>query len=246
MAPTPPTYEVDGDIFPDRANFIYGTNAKFDPARVNFQQLYFDAEYAPISRLSVFAELPLRWIQPQGSSLSTGGGLPSHAGLSDLRLGFKLAVLASPNRYLTFQFRTYLPTGNISQGLGTGHTNLEPALLYYQKVSQRLAIESQIGDWHPLGMPKPNGFSGDVFFYGVGPSYELYRGERVRVAPVVELVGWHVASSPQGPAASILNLKVGARALLGRHSSVYAGYGRAVTNQFWYRDIARFEYRYSF
>ena len=66
-------------------------------------------------------------------------------------------------------------------------------------------------------------FSGKVFFYGIGPSYELYNSGRVRFAPVVELVGWHVLDGFQsevggpllGASASagginIVNLKLGA------------------------------------
>ena len=37
------------------------------------------------------------------------------------------------------------------KGLGTNHWSVEPALLYYQQVGERLSIESQIGDWHPTG-----------------------------------------------------------------------------------------------
>jgi hypothetical protein len=40
-------------------------------------------------------------------------------------------------------------------------------------------------------------------------------------------------------------LKIGARAIFGQ-GSVYAGYGHALTDQDWYDNIFRFEYRYSF
>jgi hypothetical protein len=48
-------------------------------------------------------------------------------GLSDVQFGFKAALLADPDRYLTIQFRTYVPTGNPGTGLGTGHPSLEPS-----------------------------------------------------------------------------------------------------------------------
>jgi len=44
---------------------------------------------------------------------------------------------------------------------------------------------------------------------------------------------------------NIVNLKIGARIGVDR-SSFYAGYGHALTDDAWYTDIVRFEYRYSF
>jgi len=216
----------------DRAEFFYprynGLNNGPGPTSViadlNFQQLYLYAEYAPSKRFSIFTEVPGRWIQPQqtvnntSSPLGTIGPFPnvSEAGLSDLAAGFKLAAIASSNQYLTFQFQAYFPSGNASLGLGTNHYSVEPALLYYRRLSERFALETQVGDSHPIGgsfcperciadglppgapphpPPVSGGFAGDVFFYGVGPSYALYRGKHVRIAPVVELVGWRILAA---------------------------------------------------
>lgn len=268
-----------GDDTPDRAEFFYAkcgcyrglpSNAlAHDPnapgpgpgivTNLNFQQLYFNIEYALTKRFSVFAEPLVRGIQPQTFAPGTGS-FPSHSGIGDLRAGFKLAMLASPDRYLTFQFRTYFPTGDASQGLGTNHYSLEPALLYYQRFSNRLSLESQVGDWIPTGgsagvasssNPHPGRFSGNVFFYGVGPSYELYRSERVRFTPVVELVGWSVrggfqtTTPAQAGGTNIVNIKIGARTGFGAHSSVYVGYGHTLTSADWYNSILRVEYRYT-
>jgi Putative MetA-pathway of phenol degradation len=274
------------DNAPDRADFFYaqyaglnGPGPKSVVADLNFQQLYLRAEYAQSQRLSFFTELPVRWIQPQliVADVSPTDTLTNEAGLSDVAAGFKLAALASPHQYLTFQFQAYFPSGNASSGLGTGHYSVEPALLYYQSLSDRVALEAQVGDSHPIGGsscrnpcessntsgPNSQGFAGDVFFYGVGPSYILYRGEHVQIAPVIEMVGWRVlggletnclpslldCSNQEGVSAdgtNILNLKVGARAMVGAHSSFYIGYGHQLTHAIWYKEIVRAEYRYSF
>jgi hypothetical protein len=270
-----------GDDTPDRAEFFYAksgfygfllpTNPAFDPSapgpgpgtvtNLNFQQLYVNIEYALNQRFSVFAEPSLRSIQV----LSGSSNFPTQAGFGDVRAGFKLAMLASPDRYLTLQFRTYFPTGNASQGLGTNHYSVEPALLYYQRFSKRLSLESEAGDWIPTGGsagvaslsdPHPGRFSGNVFFYGVGPSYELYSSDHVRFTPVVELVGWHLLSgfeTTPNPAeaigikaggTNIFNLKIGARTAFSPRSSVYVGYGHALTSADWYNSILTVEYRY--
>jgi hypothetical protein len=287
--------------FPDRAEFFYarysGLNNGHDnslnngpgPQSVvvdlNFQQLYLRAEYAPIERFSFFAEVPVRWIQPQhtvanATSPCTNCANINSAGLSDIVAGFKLAAIASSNQYLTFQFQAHFPSGNASTGLGTNHYSVEPDLLYYRRLSDRVALEAQAGDSHPIGgsfCPQPcvadlpgappfaaGGFAGDVFFYGVGPSYVLYQGEHVRIAPVIELVGWRVlgglqticvpsvldcANQQQGASAdgtNIVNLKVGARTSIGSHNSFYVGFGHVVTHSLWYQEVVRAEYRYSF
>jgi len=289
----------------DRAEFFYprynglnngGLNNGPGPTSVltdlNFQQLYLYAEYAPSKRFSIFTEVPVRWIQPQQTVANVSGQAPpipnvSEAGLSDLAAGFKFAAIASSNQYLTFQFQAYFPSGNASLGLGTNHYSVEPALLYYRRLSERFALEAQVGDSHPIGgsfCPQPciadplppgapppvsGGFAGDVFFYGVGPSYALYRGKHVRIAPVVELVGWRILGgldticvsgkmpdgtvnpcfTQEGASAdgiNTVNLKVGARTSIGRHNALYIGFGHTVTHLHWYQEIVRAEHRYSF
>jgi hypothetical protein len=229
---------------------------------LNFQQAYVQGEYAATNRFSVFAELPTRWILPQ-SFAGGGPGFGNQAGIGDLRAGVKLALLDASDRVLTAQVRAYLPTGDAASGLGTNHSSVEPAILYYQQVSDRVAVESQVNVWVPIGgsvgVPTAQGgnFSGSVFSYGVGPSFEVYRSGSVRFAPVVELVGWYVLGGlqTQPPGSSdpadasgtnIVNLKIGARTSWDRRGSIYAGYGRALTTAHWYEDIVRIEYRYAF
>ena len=269
------------DNAPDRAEFFYpqcGCNPGGPGPRpgaannINFQQLYFQVEYAPIRRFSFFTEVPIRWIQPQSFIPGTGDvaqgmhtGLPpfsNQSGISDVRAGFKLAVTASSDHSLTLQFKAYFPSGDGSRGLGTAHYTVEPSLLYYQRLSDRWAVESQIGGWLPINGSSLSGvgnYAGDIFFYGFGPSYQLVNRENIKFAPVVELFGWRVlggletVETPAGAPAvadasgtNIVNLKIGARTSFGRRNSVYVGFGQAVTHSVWYEHIVRLEYRYSF
>jgi hypothetical protein len=275
------------DEFPDRAEFFYGkcgcyrpgdpnapgpppgSGTAVIPRSLNFQQLYILGEYAPIRRFSVFAEIPVRWIQAQGLRVGPPNSFPNEGGLSDVMAGFKLAAIASESTYLTFQFRGYFPSGDASKGLGTNHYSVEPELLLYHRFSSPLTLEGQVGDWHPIGgsagVPQmgstatSEGFAGDIFIYGIGASYKLYSRNRVAIAPVLELVGWDVLSGfetlPEGPVneiaeevsgTSIVNMKFGVRTNIGPHNSFYIGYGHALTHATWYQQIVRAEYRYSF
>jgi hypothetical protein len=267
---------------PDRAEFFYAKCGCFNTDKdasapgpgpgiatdIRFQQLYLQTEYAPGGRFSVFAELPFRWLQPQSFSgpakftengAANGPSLENPSGLGDLRAGVKVALTESSDRALTLQVRAYFPTGKEEHGLGTGHSSIEPSLLYYRKLSERTTIEAQVGDWHPTGgsagIPTSGSkkFSGDVIFYGAGVSHEVYASARMRIAPVAELFGWHVVSGfqtgqadPDAGGIDIVNLKAGARLILDEHNSFYGGIGRALTGAVWYRDIARIEYRYSY
>ena len=275
------------DQFPDRAEFLYSKcgcyrglagSSALDPNApgpgpapsvpfaVNYQQLYLNGEYAPHRRFSAFVEVPIRWLQPQGNLITPGtAAFPNSSGISDVMAGVKFAAVATENTYVTFQFKSYFPSGDASQGLGTNHYSVEPSFLFYQNLSPRFTLEGQLGDWHPIGgsagvpTATSEGFSGDVFFYGVGPSYKLYNGPRFKIAPVVELFGWHVLSGFQsqigGLAAgvasevsgmNIVNIKTGIRVGIGTHSSVYVGFGQALTHDDWYKHLVRLEYRFTF
>jgi hypothetical protein len=266
---------------PDRAEFFYAKCGCYrdgpapDPdapgprpgaaSDLDFQQVYVWAEYAVNDRFSAFGHVPVRWIQPQSfvPGSADGPGFPDQSGFGDLRTGVKFGLIVSDTQSVTAQTQVYFPTGDASKGLGVDHASIEPALLYYQNVSDVVALESQVGVWVPFGGSSPvpgatdGDFSGTVLFYGIGPSFEVYRGDRLRLAPVIELVGWRVTSGfqtlPGGtpvrtlPAdgTNLVNLKFGARVSIDR-GSFYIGYGHGLTDDTWYDDIIRFEYRHAF
>jgi hypothetical protein len=229
--------------------------------RINYQEVATYLEYAPTQNFSGFIELPARFIQ------NTFG--PGASGWSDLNLGFKYALVAEPNAYYTFQFRTYCPTGAPNEGLGTGHVSLEPALLVFQRLTDRLYFDGEFRDWIPVGATN---FAGNVLRYGVGLTYNFVLTDRFRVAPVNEIVGWTIlngkelidtatippGATPNVAGQTIVNEKIGIRIGIGNYNqagggsalndrhSVYVGYGRCITGDAWYRDVFRLEYNFWF
>ena len=269
-----------GNTTPDRAEFFYGkcgcysglpaNHPGFDPNApgprpaaaddLKFQQLYLEGEYQVAPQLSVLGQVPLRWLQPQSFIAGTGAPFSNQSGLGDIRVGAKLAFVDTARATASAKVQVYFPSGDASKGLGTDHASWEPALLLWNELTPRVNLESQLGVWLPVGgsAPVPTAadghFAGRVVYYGIGPSFTVYDQGRTRIAPVVELVGWHVVSGNLTPAdltnfdasgTNIVNLKIGARFMVDR-GSFYAGYGRALTDATWYTDIVRFEYRYSF
>jgi hypothetical protein len=265
---------ADHDDTPDRAELFYAKcgcyrlapDGAYDPTApgpgfsvpkyVNFQQLYIYGEYAPSHKISLFGQLPFRWLQAQ-SAPGVAQAFPDGGGIGDIAVGAKFAPIASPTRFLTFQLRSAVPSGDARKGLGTNHATIEPMVLFYQNLSDRIAIEAQFGDVHPLSSSKgvptagSHGFAGDVITYGVGSSYRILDQEKFWMSGVLEMVGWNVQggmatgrTSTDG--VNIVNLKVGPRFSFGPHHSLYAGYGIALTSQTWYREIFRTEYRDAF
>jgi hypothetical protein len=263
----------------DRAEFFYGKCGCyaglpadldiFDPdapgpgpgilSNGNFQQLYLLGEYGFMeNRASLFAELPFRWLKPQEFIPGTGG-FDDASGLSDVRVGAKLNLMSTDNGQATALLQFGLPSGDSEKGLGTNHGSIEPALLIGQRVGDRAGVEAQFGGIFPVGgsagLPTANEkkFAGRVLYYGLGTSYDVFSSDTVRVAPVVELVGWRVMSgfmtvcegAPCFAEAdgNIVNLKIGARVVMQGLSSIYVGYGKGLTDRHWYDEIFRLEFR---
>jgi hypothetical protein len=260
---------------PDRAEFFYAkcgcfrflpiTNPAYDPnapgpgsggqieGDLAFQEFRFDAEYALAHRFSILAEVPARTIEPRA--------VPRTAGLGDIEIGAKGGIIANDTTALTGQMRVYFPSGDARKGLGTNHTTIEPSLLYHSRLGDSgFSIAGETAIWIPIrgsaGVPTASGekFSGNVFRYGVGGSYAFVDTSRIRVTPVVELIGWRVfngfqttpAGSFKANGTDIVNVKVGARVDSGGPSSFYLGVGHALTDAVWYQDIVRAEYRFAF
>jgi hypothetical protein len=270
-----------GNEVPDRAEFFYAKcgcyqldpEPFFDPdapgpgpgvpTELDFQQFYLFGEYALQDRFSLFAELPIRAIQPQGF-LDFGpeyAPFPDASGIADFKIGAKAGLVANESRDLTVQLRVSMPTGDAGEGLGSDLWSIEPALLYQENFSDRVRFEGQIGLWTPTdgsaGVDSPDEFSGDVLFYGFGPSFDVVSTDRLRFSPVVELVGWRVLNGFEtncdaegcefdAEGTNIVNLKVGARTTFAARNSLYVGYGWNLTDAHWYDKILRFEYRYGF
>jgi len=167
----------------------------------------------------------------------------------------KLGLADAPKGTAALKMQFYLPTGDSTKGWHQPrHLRTVPArttgCLRHRDDrvhGRRLAADRRLG---PVPVTDEGKFAGDVFFYGIGPSFTVYDRNGTQFAPVVELVGWSVLNGLRtggdgDASANIVNLKIGGR-LTYRAGSIYVGYGHALTEETWYDDVLRFEYRYSF
>src|SRR5262249_46094966 len=158
------------DNRPDRAEVFYAKCGCFPGApgpplagkNVDYQDITTYVEFALAPRFSVFFEAPYRFLNAEVNTDTNG--------FADMNVGVKAALISTPDQVLTFQFRTYIPTGDADRGLGTDHVSLEPALLLWQQLSDKAYMEAELRDWIPVG---GTDFAGNVIRYGVGFSYFL-------------------------------------------------------------------------
>ncbi len=242
------------DNRPNRAEFFYAKPAPRGPGlpepefRVDFQDVSAYLELGATDRLSGFVEVPWRFLNPEVNA--------DHNGLGDMNAGFKYALVRDPGLIATFQFRTWVPTGDAQRGLGNDHVSLEPALLVWKPITERFGLEGELRYWAPLG---GTDFAGDIIRYGIGLHYDLPRVGGVLLSPTATLVGWTVLGGkeavprPTGlvtvddaAGETIVNMKVGVRAQFERFGDLFVGYGRPLTGDRWYENTLRVEWRLAF
>jgi hypothetical protein len=254
-----------GNPIANRGQFIYARSVQQPgeqvETNVDIQELSAYAEFLLSERFSVFFEAQVRFINPEVD--------PNAKGLGDVDLGFKWAFVHDDCQTLSFQLRGYAPTGNGDFHLGTSHPTLEPALLGYRRLTDRLAAEGELRVWVPLTQTEripyavsggSANFNSTVVRYGVGLEYRAYENERLALVPVTELVGWTFLNGkktiqeplPSGSDVSaagdtIVNLKLGARLKMpALGGDLYVGYGRPLTGETFYKDILRAEWRFTY
>lgn len=101
--------------------------------------------------------------QPYRSVVTQDG--PDNAGFGALDMGTKTLIFDCQLLQISFLFRTYMPMGNPSQGLGNGHVSLEPSLIFGLYLSPKMYLQTQISEWIPIG--------GDSLYEGAILRYQL-------------------------------------------------------------------------
>lgn len=238
---------------PARAEFFWAVNGVSGPGpgpetSIDYQDLmpYFECRFAP--NISVFGELPIRFLDPEIQD--------NTAGLGDSNVGLKASLFSTPDTALTMQLRTYIASGDAARGLGNNHASLEPGLLFFHRCNDLLIFEAELKDWIPIDGTE--NVAGNVIRYGLGSTLNLLDNGTCRLGGVAEFVGWTVLDGKTVVASdlgggvintqlvdavgdTIINFKGGARLWFNQNHSLYAGYGRALTGDVWYSDTFRIE-----
>jgi hypothetical protein len=140
---------------------------------------------AASKRASFFVEIPYESVNayPKASNAPPNVGAFRHAaGFADMNIGTKSLLFDSRLMQLTFQFRTYFPIGNVSQGLGNGHVSLEPSLLTSIRLGPETYFQGQLAEWIPIGGDQ--NYAGSILKYGMSFNQVLWH-----CTPDIPLIG---------------------------------------------------------
>jgi hypothetical protein len=170
---------------PDRAEYFW-PRQRTDPSQlgggigkgptgiartVDYQELSLYTE-AAAGAFGLSVEVPYRHLEPEPSGLPAGT-VKGASGFADMNIATKAMLIDCELLQLTFQFKTFIPTGNFTRGLGTGHVSLEPSLLFNIKLTPDWYVQGQLAYWIPLGGDP--GYQGNIFHSHLSLNHILAR-----------------------------------------------------------------------
>ncbi len=186
--------------FPDSAEFFWGKIGTKGPKNATPSLSYGEVSlYQEIAAkgASMFIEMPYYSIEPVNN--------PGSAGFGDLNMGVKTVLLDRELLLVSMQFRTFVPAGNFTTGLGTGHVSLEPSLLAALKLTHSTYLQMQVADWIPIG--GDSGFEGAVFHYHLSLNQNLWQhGDFLNLVGTAELNGYSFRGEFTNTAGTLVGL----------------------------------------
>jgi hypothetical protein len=138
-----------------------------------------------------FIDIPFRYLQFEPGVV---GVPPANAsGFADMYLGTKSLLLDCDLIQFSFQFTTYLPTGQGARELGVQHVSLEPALVGALKLAPGFYTQFETALWIPIGGTA--GVAGDVWHNRCSLNKVLWCIlPDVQLIGTAELVNWNFIS----------------------------------------------------
>jgi hypothetical protein len=158
-------------------------NRRFVDPRARLQQVYLYQEAAG-ERGSLFVEYPYRQLNSNWE--------PTQAGFGDVNFGVKSLLFDCEMLQLSFQMRTYMPSGDFSHNLGTGQFVVDPSILTSLKLSPTTYFQGQFGNWTPVGGPGGNSkIAGGIFYWFMSLNQVLwYATPDSPLIATLEMDGW--------------------------------------------------------
>lgn len=128
------------------------------------------------SQAVAISEFRMRALDPEVNGNTVGFG--------DMVVGGKGTIFDGTCTKVATQFLTYLKTGPVQRGLGTGHVSLEPALLVRHQWNDATFLHAQVKYWIPISGTR--NFAGDVLTTGWGLSTVWKETDRYALLPTLE------------------------------------------------------------
>ena len=221
-------------------------------------------------RFSFFVEAPYRHVSPQTADVNFALNpvqVPCrHSNFADMNVGTKAMLLDCELIQITFQFKTFIPTGDFTNGLGTAHVSLEPSLLFNLRLSPKDYLQGQFAYWIPIGGDPV--YQGNIFHFHLSCNHVLCCPcPGLRLIGTVEVNEWSVCNgaftatdflagdpangnrlSPvAAPAVSTMaSAGPGVRLFICDKIDLGVGTAFAFTTDHWAKELIRAEFRWRF
>jgi hypothetical protein len=223
------------------------------------QQVYLYQEAAG-ERGSFFVEYPYRQVNSSWE--------PTQAGFGDVNFGIKSLLFDCEMLQVSFQLRTFMPSGNFNKNLGTGQFALDPSILTSLKLTPTTYFQGQFGNWVPLGGPGDQKLSsgdkmaGGIFYWLMSVNQVLwyFRPDSPLIA-TLEMDGWSFENGgytsairsggtphrvPDGGGVSYFNIGPGIRQSVCNRLDFGCAITWATNTEHWAQPWFRFEARFLF
>jgi hypothetical protein len=211
-------------------------------------------------RGSFFVEYPYRQVNSSWE--------PTQAGFGDVNFGIKSLLFDCEMLQVSFQLRTFMPSGNFTKNLGTGQFALDPSILTSLKLTPTTYFQGQFGNWIPLGGPSSiklssgDNMAGGVFYWLMSLNQVLwyFRPDSPLIA-TLEMDGWSFENGgytsairsggtahrvPDGGGVSYFNIGPGFRQSVCNRLDFGCAITWATNTEHWAQPWFRFEARFLF
>jgi hypothetical protein len=198
---------------------------------------------AAAGRAGIAIEMPYRHIERDFDA----------SGFADMTIATKAMLLDCQLIQITFQFKTYIPSGNFLKGLGTAHVSLEPGLLWGLRITPSTYLQAQTSLWIPIG--GDGDYEANVFHYHLSLNQILYKPcEDLQVIGTLEFNGWTFLSGLQSdPVFGTIDGRgtsasggPGIRVVICDKLDFGVGSAFAFTNHHWADEMMRWDFRWRF
>jgi hypothetical protein len=185
---------------PDRNEFFWAradAHGKFqdkgnpgNETRLDYNELKLIQEVA-VNFFSLVIELPYREFDADVNGHAANFG--------DMSIATKSLLLDCDLIQFSFQFKTFIPTGNATHGIGTGHASLEPSLLTAIHLFPDTYLQAQLAEWIPLG-GDPD-YEGAILHFHASLNHVLWRPScNTQIIGTAEFNSWFFQTGRFTPA----------------------------------------------
>jgi len=169
-----------------------------DPSvSINEASIYTEAA---AGNIGVLFDIPIALTNFEHGLANGGGG----SGIGNMMVGLKSTIFDSELLQVGWMTKTFLPTGNMTMGLGNGLTSMEIGALVGLKIAESTYLQANFTEWLPFGgVP---GYAGAMFINRLSLNHKIWQANpKVPVFLNVEYSGYFFQAGGYAPYENIID-----------------------------------------